>query len=260
MGVSGHGSIFCLWAVRARFARTGMLTESWAMPPTAGAMKIEGGGACLHLSSQLCLALRPSRLVSCCISQRLSLSLSSRLHPEPWPPPFITSQPFFAPLLFGWLSRCPSALTLTLLQLSLVPRPPPLVDPLLVTVFGIVCRRSRRRIHPLRRHLPQSGGPQTSPFWVSSQRASVASAGPPLLLPLPGAPSRLSVASVGSPPPLPAARARCQGVSESESIMFVFREHCWSWAKKPVVLAGCDKINTKLTKIAVLIFSWGEFW
>ncbi len=25
--------------------------------------------------------------------------------------------------------------------------------------------------------------------------------------------------------------------------MFVFREHCWSWAKKPVVLASCDKIN-----------------
>jgi hypothetical protein len=37
MGVSGHGSFFCLWAVRGR------LTGPWATPPTAGAMKIERG-------------------------------------------------------------------------------------------------------------------------------------------------------------------------------------------------------------------------
>ena len=101
----------------------------------------------------------PSCSVSCCISQRLSLSLSSRLRPEPLPPLFITPQPFVAPLSFGWLSRCPSASTPISSQLRLVPRPPPLVDPSLVTGFGVICRRSRRRIRPVRRHLPQSGRP-----------------------------------------------------------------------------------------------------
>ena len=52
--------------------------------------------------------LHPSRLVGCCISQRLSLSLLLRLRPVPRPPPFITSQPFVPPLSFGWLLRCPA--------------------------------------------------------------------------------------------------------------------------------------------------------
>ncbi len=43
MGVSGYGSFFCLWAVRAHSARGRALTEPWATPPTAGAMKIERG-------------------------------------------------------------------------------------------------------------------------------------------------------------------------------------------------------------------------
>ena len=43
MGVSGYGSFFCLWAVRARFARGRVFTEPWATSPTAGAMKIERG-------------------------------------------------------------------------------------------------------------------------------------------------------------------------------------------------------------------------
>ena len=43
MGVSGYGSFFCLWAIHARSARGSMFTEPWAMPPTAGAMKIEQG-------------------------------------------------------------------------------------------------------------------------------------------------------------------------------------------------------------------------
>jgi hypothetical protein len=117
------------------------------------------GGGCLHLSSQLCLVLCPSRSVSCRISQRLSLSLSSRLRLEPWPPLFIMPQPFVAPLSFGWLSHCPSASTPISSQLCLVPWPPPLVDPLLMTAFGVVCRRSRCHIHPVRHHLPQSGRP-----------------------------------------------------------------------------------------------------
>jgi hypothetical protein len=94
MGVHGLGSFFCLWAVRARSAKVSALTEPWATPPITSTMKIERGGACLHLSSQLCLTSRPSRSVSCRISQRLSLSLSSRLRPEPQPPLFITPQPF----------------------------------------------------------------------------------------------------------------------------------------------------------------------
>ena len=67
--------------------------------------------------------------------------------------------PFVAPLSFGSLSCCPSASTPISLQLCLVPWPPPLVDPSLVTAFGVVCRRSRRHIRPVQRHLPQSGRP-----------------------------------------------------------------------------------------------------
>jgi hypothetical protein len=43
MGVGGYGSFFCLWAVHARSARGQVITEPWATPPTAGAMKIERG-------------------------------------------------------------------------------------------------------------------------------------------------------------------------------------------------------------------------
>jgi hypothetical protein len=43
MGVSGYGSFFCLWAIRARSARGRVFTEPWATPPIAGAMKIERG-------------------------------------------------------------------------------------------------------------------------------------------------------------------------------------------------------------------------
>jgi hypothetical protein len=43
MGISGYGSFFCLWAVRARSARGRVFTEPWATPPTAGTMKIERG-------------------------------------------------------------------------------------------------------------------------------------------------------------------------------------------------------------------------
>ncbi len=104
-------------------------------------------------------ASHPSRSVSCRISQCLSLSLSLRLLPEPRPPLLIMPQPFVAPLSFGWLSCCPSASTPISLQLRLVPWPPPLVDPSLVTAFNVVCRRSCRRIRPVRHHLPQSGRP-----------------------------------------------------------------------------------------------------
>ena len=103
------------------------------------------------------------------------------------PLPLVTTLPRVAPLLFGWLSHFPVPQPLPLVaplpgasasaihytstfhhsrscsvgcgvvqrlnpHLVLTPpgaRPPPLVDPLLVTAFGIVCRRSRRRIRPI---------------------------------------------------------------------------------------------------------------
>jgi hypothetical protein len=43
MGVSGYGSFFCLWAICTRSARGSVFIEPWAMPSTAGAMKIERG-------------------------------------------------------------------------------------------------------------------------------------------------------------------------------------------------------------------------
>jgi hypothetical protein len=213
MGVSGHGSYFCLLAVCACSARARPLTVPWVMPPTASTMKIEQEGACLHLSSELCLVSRPTHLVGCRISQRLSLSLLSRLRLVPWPPPFIMPQPFAAPLSFGWLLRCPSASTPILLQLCLVPWPPPLVDPSLVTVFGVVCHRSHRRICPVRRHLPQSRRPLSIAVPLSPRRASVTSVGHASLLPLPRAPLCTSFASAGSPPPLPAVHAHHKGVA-----------------------------------------------
>ena len=57
----------------------------------------------LCLSSHLLLASRPSCLVGCRISQRLSLSLLPRLCPAPWPPPFIMPPPFVVPVLSGKL-------------------------------------------------------------------------------------------------------------------------------------------------------------
>ena len=104
------------------------------------------------------LVLRPSCSVGCCISQCFSLFLLSCLRPVPWPLPFIMPQPCLRP---SCLVGCPVAQRLNplLSQLRLVPWPPPLVDPLLVTAFGVVCRRSPCRIRPVRRHLPQSGRP-----------------------------------------------------------------------------------------------------
>jgi hypothetical protein len=109
------------------------------------------------------------------------------------PPPLVTPLPCFAPLLFGWLLHFPaqslplivpppgalasaihhastfrcvplvwlvvalhSVSTPILLQLCLVLRPPPLVTPLLVTVLGVICHRSRRRFRPVQCLLPQS--------------------------------------------------------------------------------------------------------
>jgi len=45
MGVSGFGSFFCLWAVRARSNRWSTLIGSWVTPPANGSIKIERGGA-----------------------------------------------------------------------------------------------------------------------------------------------------------------------------------------------------------------------
>ena len=66
---------------------------------------------------------------------------------------------FYPSYLVRLVVMLPSASTPILPQLRLVPRSPPLVDPLLVTAFGIVCRNSRHYFHPVQRHLPQSGSP-----------------------------------------------------------------------------------------------------
>ena len=167
------------------------------------------------------------------------------------PPPLVTTLPCVVPLSFGWLSHFPVPQPLPLVapppgalasaiyyastirraplvwlvvalpsasipissQLRLVLRPPPLVDPLLVTAFGIICRCSRRCIHPIRHHLPQSGRPPNNAISVVVAVRVRCQPGSPLLLPLPRGPSRTSVASAGSPPPLPAACACCQGMA-----------------------------------------------
>ena len=70
---------FCLWAVRARSVRASALTEPWAMPPTAGTMKIERGGCAStsrHNSASRCAPLvrlvvvfpSASASPSCCAS------------------------------------------------------------------------------------------------------------------------------------------------------------------------------------------------
>ena len=45
MGISGFGSFFCLWAVRACFNRWCTLIGLWVTLPTTGSIKIERGGA-----------------------------------------------------------------------------------------------------------------------------------------------------------------------------------------------------------------------
>jgi hypothetical protein len=44
MCVSGYGSFFCLWAVRARSNRRRALIGLWVTPPTTGSIEIERGG------------------------------------------------------------------------------------------------------------------------------------------------------------------------------------------------------------------------
>jgi len=45
MGVSGFGSFFCLWAIRARSNRWCALIGLWVTPPTDGSIEIDRGGA-----------------------------------------------------------------------------------------------------------------------------------------------------------------------------------------------------------------------
>ena len=44
MCVSGYGSFFCLWAVRAPSNRRRALIGLWVTPPTTGSIEIERGG------------------------------------------------------------------------------------------------------------------------------------------------------------------------------------------------------------------------
>ena len=180
------------------------------------------------------------------------------------PLPLVTTLPCLVPLLFGWLLHfpvpqplplvasplgasasaihyastfpcaplvwlvvaLPSASTPILSQLRLVPRPPPLVDPLLVTAFSIVCRLSRRRIPSIRHHLPQSKRPPNIAVSIvvvvrvrCQRRASFAVA-------VAGGTLARIVTSVGSPPPFPAVRARRQGVAPRREQVQVVDDVC----------------------------------
>ena len=146
---------------------------------------------CLHLLSHLCLAWHP-----------LFFSWLSHF-PEPQPLPLVAPLPgtstftihhtstFHHAPLVQLVVVLPSASTPISSQLRLVPRPPPLVAPLLVTAFGIVCCCSCHRFCPMKRFIPQggAGSPQTLPLPLSLQRrASFAVAvamGHPHACPLP---------------------------------------------------------------------------
>ena len=117
------------------------------------------------------LVLRPSCSVGCCISQCFSLFLLSCLRPVPWPLPFIMPQPFIAPVLFSWLSCCSE------------PQPPSRRN-------SAWCRGLRLLLVPCSSAatpaavsiqcdvtFPRAGGPQTLPFPLPLQCASVASMG-----------------------------------------------------------------------------------
>ena len=167
----------------------------------------------------------------------------------------------------------PSTSTPISSQLRLVPWPPPLVVPSLVTAFSVVCNSPLPCVAPLSfgwlshipAHQPLALCPSCLVGCCISQRLSLSLS------------SRITISIViaericcqrgdsfavalfagirrehgVSPAVALAVRDRCQGValggSESEWMMFMFREHRWGWAKKPVVLASCDKINAKLT-------------
>ncbi len=131
--------------------------------------------------------------------------------PLAMPPPLVRPLPRVVPLLFGWLSHFPAPQPLPLVaplpgalastiyyastichapfvwlvvalpsastpissQLRLVPWPPPLVAPLLVTAVGIIFCRSHRHICPIQRLLPQHGSrasPNIAVFVVVATR------------------------------------------------------------------------------------------
>ena len=133
MGAASHGPLHCLWALGASspllllsLPLTAPMTHSiglLALVLRCLCLLSDGASLivqppvvqrCLHLRlflrlcllSYLHLSLRPSCLVGCCVSQRLSLSLSLYLRLAPRPPPFIMPRPFVAPLSFGWLLLC----------------------------------------------------------------------------------------------------------------------------------------------------------
>ena len=167
-----------------------------SLPPTVlpthsvGASGSRSAASLLFVYWRLLVVLVPPRCAaaSCCPRAH---------SPPPFavPLPLVTPLPCVMPLLFGWLLHSPEPQPLPLvapppgalasaihqastfrraplvrlvvalpsasspisLQLHLVPWPLPLVAPVIVTAFGVVCRHSRHRLHPVQRLLPQGG-------------------------------------------------------------------------------------------------------
>ena len=234
-----------------------------------------------RLRLPFCVASAFCLLASSCCAAASCCPPAHSPPPLAVPPPLVTTLPRVVPLSFCWLSHFPAPQPLSLaapppgalasaicyastfchaplvwlvaalpsastpisLQLRLVPRPPPLVDPSLVTAFGIVCRHSCCRIRPVQHHFSQSRRPPNITISVvvavrvrcqrgASFAVAVAA----------GALARVRCQRGVSP--AVAHRARHQGVAPTREQVRV-NDVCVpetpleSWAKKPVVLASC---------------------
>ena len=213
-----------------------------------------------------------------------SLSLSSCLRLAPWPPPFIASPPFVEPFLFGWLPRCPvlqppscrnSAWCLGLCLL-LFP----------CSAFGVICNSPLPHVASLSfgwlsqipAHQPLASRLSCLVGFHISQRLSLS-----LSLRITvfivvaervrrqrGASFDVAIFACArcklgvSPAVALAARTRCQGVAPRRERVqvddFCVPGTLLELGQKASCFASCDKINAKLTQIAVIIYSWDTFW
>ncbi len=141
-------------------------------------------------------------------------------------------------LSYGWLSCCLSSLPPLRLCLSFV------------TACGIVCRRSRHHVHPVRRLLPQNGSGATPNIAISVvvvarfRRQCVAS---PAIAIVARTLVRVCREQGASLAVAVVARVRHQGVDDEQCPGNTAGVGPKSKLCEPVVLASCDKTNAKLT-------------